>query len=85
MMATTIMISTSVKPLLLDTLFFILTLSFCCDGVNEATSGLIIIALIVHELLVATATGYLSKQGAKRQAAVWGGCFARKSARSPAQ
>src|SRR6266849_3092471 len=41
MMATTIMISTNVKPLLRDVLIFILTscLSFC--GVNEATGGLI--------------------------------------------
>jgi hypothetical protein len=83
MMATTIMISTRVKPLLFDTLFFILTLPFCCDGVNEATSGLIIIALVVHELLAATATGNLSKQGAKRQAALWGRRLARKSASSP--
>jgi hypothetical protein len=34
MMATTIMISTRVKPDLRDVLFFILTLPFCSCGVN---------------------------------------------------
>ena len=43
MMATTIIISTSVNPCLLDVLFFILTLSFCFCGVNKATSGLILV------------------------------------------
>src|ERR1017187_9394294 len=53
MMATTIMISTRVKPDLRDVLFFILSLSFCCCGVNEATSGFIIRTTVVHGLLVA--------------------------------
>src|SRR6516225_3566042 len=40
MMATTIMISTSVKPDLRDVLFFILTLlSFCFRGVNAQKAG----------------------------------------------
>src|ERR1043166_4864868 len=40
MMATTIMISTSVKPDLFDALIFILTLCFSNGGVNSATGGL---------------------------------------------
>src|ERR1035438_1268890 len=69
MMATTIMISTSVNPDLFDVLFFILALSFCCCGVNEATSGFIIRTTVVHGLLVAPASGVLSTQDAKRQVA----------------
>jgi hypothetical protein len=40
-MATTIMISTRVKPALRDALIFILLfVTFCFCGVNEATGGL---------------------------------------------
>jgi hypothetical protein len=40
-MATTIMISTKVKPRLRDVLCFILSLSVvCCGGVNKAPGGL---------------------------------------------
>src|SRR6266404_4163498 len=41
MMATTIMISTNVKPALRDVLTFILFLPFLSRGVNEATGGLV--------------------------------------------
>src|ERR1017187_1346201 len=68
MMATTIMISTSVNPLLLDVLFFMLTLSFCFCGVNKATSGFSISTVIVHGLPVATATVVLSTRNANRRA-----------------
>ena len=66
MMATTIMISTSVNPFLLDVLFFILTLPFCFCGVNRATSGFIISTAVVHKLLVATASGVISTRDANR-------------------
>src|SRR6266404_3047630 len=49
MMATTIMISTNVKPALRDVLFFI-TLPFVCCGVNRAPGGLYIITIFVHGL-----------------------------------
>src|SRR6266487_5083633 len=57
MMATTIMISTSVKPALREVLIFICFsnfLRFSC-GVNTATGGLFIITVGVHLLPVATA------------------------------
>src|SRR5205823_7011832 len=43
MMATTIMISTNVKPELFDTLIFILFVAFFGHGVNEATGGLLLL------------------------------------------
>jgi hypothetical protein len=60
MMATTIMISTRVKPDLLDLLFFILTnFAFLFRGVNYATSGFNI-SVCVHKLPVATAGGVIA-------------------------
>src|ERR1039457_2179850 len=53
MMATTIMISTSVNPDLFDVLFFILALSFCFGGVNLQQAGYIM-TVFVHILPVAT-------------------------------
>jgi hypothetical protein len=54
MMATTIMISTSVKPALREVLIFIVTfyLSFFVVGVNVVTGGFMIISVAVHELPV---------------------------------
>ena len=50
MMATTIIISTSVKPDLWCALIFILLLPFSCGGVDETEGGLIIITASVHRL-----------------------------------
>src|ERR1035441_4775934 len=58
MMATTIMISTSVNPCLFDVLFFILTLSFCFCGVNNATSGLLLLQLSFTDCLLRPHLGF---------------------------
>src|SRR5437667_10658586 len=52
-MATTIMISTSVKPLLMAVRIFILDLSFV-NGVNTATSGLLLFQLVFTYCLLLT-------------------------------
>src|SRR5437773_1684712 len=52
-MATTIMISTSVKPLLRAVRIFILDLSFV-NGVNTATSGLLLFQLVFTYCLLLT-------------------------------
>src|SRR6266567_2175857 len=62
MMATTIMISTNVKPDLRDVLFFI-TLPFVCCGVNRAPGGLFIIAFLFTDCPVPTAAKILSEWG----------------------
>ena len=50
-MATTIMISTSVKPALREVLMFILTLfTFRFGGVNSVTSGFIYYYVFVHSI-----------------------------------
>src|ERR1039457_533644 len=56
MMATTIMISTSVNPCLFDVLFFILSICFC--GVNNATSGLILLQLSFTDCLLRPHLGF---------------------------
>ena len=68
MIATTIMISTSVKPALRAELIFILTvyLSFFCCGVNEATGGFTINAAAVHKLPVTDRYIQFSKANANK-------------------
>src|ERR1051325_1310627 len=56
MMATTIMISTSVKPAVRVLRVFICLLSLTAHGVNNSAGGLITIAFSVHLLPAATAT-----------------------------
>src|SRR5437867_13044889 len=59
MMATTIMISTNVKPDLRDVWIFILTfLPFCRRGVNKATGGLLLWQFLFTHCLLPTATGF---------------------------
>src|SRR5204863_4500838 len=55
-MATTIIISTNVKPDLPEVLIFILCFVFLFSGVNEATGWLLISSFFVHRLPVATAS-----------------------------
>src|SRR5580704_984360 len=51
MMATTIIISTSVKPCLRDLMFFILFRTFQCCGLNAVAGGLLTSTTVsVHEL-----------------------------------
>src|SRR2546426_9688822 len=59
-MATTIMISTNVKPDLREVMIFILCFVFLFCGVNEAAGGLSIIATFVHLLPAATADDFLA-------------------------
>jgi hypothetical protein len=54
--ATTIMISTSVKPALTEDLIFIL-FYFVFSGVNRVTSGFIYNCVFVHELPVTNHSG----------------------------
>src|SRR5436190_24123996 len=55
---TTIMISTRVKPDLLDDLMFIMFCCFCSvRGVNEATGGLIISAVSLTDFLLRPRVG----------------------------
>ena len=64
MMATTIMISTRVKPALLDFLIFILTfLPFCHCGVNFAAGGLYNYGF-VHIIACRNREGELSRRDA---------------------
>src|SRR6266566_6165852 len=56
-MATTIMISTNVKPDLREVLIFILCIVFLFCGVNEATSGSLMSSIFVHTLPVAATEG----------------------------
>src|SRR5439155_19617975 len=58
-MATTIMISTSVKPLLRAVRIFILDLSFV-NGVNTATSGLLLFQLVFTYCLLLTVSANLT-------------------------
>jgi hypothetical protein len=55
-MATTIIISTNVKPALRDVLFVFIYLVPIC-GVNAQQAGYVIITIFVHSLPVATTTG----------------------------
>src|ERR1017187_4198511 len=58
MMATTIMISTSVNPDLFDVLFFILSLSFCFRGVNVQQAGLLLLRLLFTNCLLRPHLGF---------------------------
>src|SRR5437867_34733 len=62
MMATTIMISTSVKPDLFDALIFILTLCFSLRRRELSNRRVIISSGLVHELPVAPAVGWLANR-----------------------
>src|SRR5437667_12587942 len=64
-MATTIMISTSVKPLLRAVRIFILDLSFV-NGVNTATSGLLLFQLVFTYCLLLTVSANLTAAWLKR-------------------
>src|SRR5262249_44916471 len=66
MMATTIMISTSVKPAFFDALIFILLFYF--RGVNNCIRRVNIITLFVHALPDASADEFKSKRDAKSPA-----------------
>src|SRR5436189_6348942 len=66
LMATTIMISTSVNPLWRAVLFFI-TEPFCCDGVNQAAGSLLLLVQFVHELPAANRAANLPENGAGKQ------------------
>ena len=52
MMATTIMISTRVKPDLREVLVFILVFILLCRGVNSAPGGLFMITLLFTDCLM---------------------------------
>src|SRR5439155_14477301 len=62
-MATTIIISSSVKPLLRDVLVFIFC--FVCYGVNTATSGLLLLRLVFTYCLLLTVSMKIPDQGLK--------------------
>src|SRR5882762_37053 len=62
-MATTIMISTRVKPLLRDVLVFIFF--FVCYGVNTATSGLLLLQFVFTNCLLLAVSMKVADQGLK--------------------